>query len=202
MPPINKIRSSNRAKAAIAGIVAAAIGGMVAIFPGQNPVHDDTALAIKTLVGPWEGRKLKAYLDTLAKPPVWTICDGDTDNVKPGMIETPEGCDRRVAMKMEKVYRPALVKCAEDWGDHPLSWRGMMLSLSWNIGTGGTCRSTAMRIVNEAEIGKRKPDYVASCKAATAFNKAGGQVYIGLVNRREMGDSSRIGEAELCVSGL
>lgn len=39
-------------------------------------------------------------------------------------------------------------------------------------------------------------------EAATVFNRVGGRMVIGLVNRREMGDPSRIGEAELCVSGL
>ncbi|MGV1953138.1 glycoside hydrolase family protein [Agrobacterium vitis] len=41
-----------------------------------------------------------------------------------------------------------------------------------------------------------------ACEAQTAWNKAGGQVVNGLVKRREMGDAQRIGEAEICVSGL
>ncbi|MNW16158.1 hypothetical protein D3C71_2149160 [compost metagenome] len=49
-----------------------------------------------------------------------------------------------------------------------------------------------------AKVGK----YRESCEAATAWNKAGGKVLRGLVLRREMGDEKRIGEAELCVSGL
>ncbi|WP_323455290.1 glycoside hydrolase family protein [Rhizobium sp. AN5] len=44
--------------------------------------------------------------------------------------------------------------------------------------------------------------YRQGCEAQTAWNKAGGQVVRGLVNRREMGDAQRQGEAELCVSGL
>lgn len=195
MPPINKIRPSKRAAGAIAGILAVAVGGMVALFPGQKPVHDDTALAVRTLVQPWEGRSLKAYLDTLPKKPVWTICDGDTDNVTPNMVETPQGCDKRLATKMERDYRPPLVKCITGWDGKPLSWRAMMISLSWNVGTGAACGSTAARLGIAGQ-------FKASCEAATAFNKAGGRVYIGLVNRREMGDANRIGEAELCVTGL
>ena len=199
--PINKLRSTPRAKALIASIVAVTVAGYVTIFPGQPKVHDDVALAIKTAM-PWEGRQLVAYLDRIAKPPVMTICDGDTDDVRPGQVETPAGCDQRTAMKMEKRYRPALVACIAKWDDQPLSWRGMMLSLSWNIGTGGVCNSTATRIVNDANRLGKKPDYLASCNAATAFNKAGGRMIVGLAKRREMGDASRIGEGELCVSGL
>lgn len=200
--PINKITSSRRAKGAIAAVIAAAVGGMVALFPGEKPVHDDVALATTHLVQPWEGRHLRAYLDKLAKPSVWTICDGDTTNVRPGMVETQAGCDKRLAVKMERDYRPPLVNCVQAWDKQPLSWRAMMISLAWNVGTGAACRSTAARIVNQATILKAKPNYTASCHAATAFNKAGGRVYIGLVNRREMGDKTRMGEAELCVSGL
>jgi GH24 family phage-related lysozyme (muramidase) len=193
--PVNQIKPSKRAQAAIASITALAFGGYITLFSGQPPVHDDVALAVKELVGPWEGRKKVAYLDKLAKPPVWTICDGDTNNVKPGMVETDEGCNRRVVEKMEGVYRPALVKCIAYFDKKPLSWRSMMISLSWNIGTGATCNSTAAKRGREGK-------YTESCLAATAFNRAGGQVYIGLVNRREMGDKTRIGEAELCVTGV
>ena len=198
---ISKLRATPRAKALIASIVAASVAGYVAIFPGQPRVHDDVALAIKTAM-PWEGRQLVAYLDRIAKPPVWTVCDGDTDDVRPGLVETPASCDQRTAMKMEKRFRPTLVACIVDWDKQPLSWRGMMLSLSWNIGTGAACGSTAARIVNDATRLGWHPDYVQSCKAATAFNKAGGRMIIGLAMRREMGDASRIGEGELCVSGL
>ena len=58
-----------------------------------------------------------------------------------------------------------------------------------------TCGSNAARL-------GRAGRYHDSCLAATAWDKAGGQVLIGLVNRREMGDAKRIGEAELCVTGL
>lgn len=194
----NKLRPTKRASALIASIVAASVAGYVALFPGQAAVHDDVALAIKTAM-PWEGRHLKAYRDVVG---VLTICDGDTTDVRPGQVETPEGCDRRTAQKMERVYRPALVKCVTDWDGQPLAWRGMMLSLAWNIGTGAACKSTATRIVNDAERLGKTPNYIASCEAATRFNRAGGRVFIGLVNRREMGDAKRIGEGELCVSGI
>lgn len=191
--PINRIRASGRARAAIAAVVAASLGGVATIF-GSYRVPDDVALAVK-IIGPWEGRSLVAYHDRLAKPPVWTICDGDTDDVRPGMVETPAGCDKRLVVKLQRNYRAPVAACVGDWDKRPLSWRASTLALAWNIGIGATCGSTAVRL---AKAGK----YSESCEAATAFNKAGGRRLPGLVNRREMGDPTRIGEAELCVSGL
>jgi len=192
--PINKLRSSSRARAAIAAVMvsAAAAGGYYATGNGYPPEVD---LAIHTLIQPWEGRELHAYLDKIAKPPVWTICDGDTNNVKPGMIETPAGCNKRIAEKMMRVYYARVSQCIGNWKTAPIGWKAMMLSLSWNIGVVGTCNSTAAR------LGRLK-QFEASCNAATAFNRAGGKVIIGIVRRRENGDASRIGEGELCVSGL
>ncbi len=192
---MTKLRSSRRARAAIAAILAVSIGGMVALFNGAYQVPDDVALAIDYLVQPWEGRSLEAYYDTIADPPVWTICDGDTDNVVPGMIETPQGCNRRLAVKLVRDYRAPLTKCIPGFGDKPISWRAMMDSLAWNIGVHAACTSTAAR---RGIAG----DYLGSCRAATWWNKAGGRMVIGLVHRREMGDAARIGEGELCVSGL
>lgn len=191
--PINKIRSSPRAQALIAAVVAASVAGVATIFGGYR-VPDDAALAVK-IIQPWEGRSLTAYLDKLAKVPVWTICDGDTDNVRPGMVDTDEGCDRRLAVKLVRDYRAPLVRCLAPWDERPLSWRASMISLAWNIGVGGACGSTAARLAREGR-------YRESCEAATAFNKAGGKRLTGLVNRREMGDAARVGEAEICVSGI
>ncbi|SCM71473.1 Lysozyme [uncultured Pleomorphomonas sp.] len=191
-----KLTASKRAKTAIAAvIVAAGAGGTIALFPGTPPVPDDVALAVQVLVKPWEGRSLRAYYDTVAKPAVWTICDGDTTNVRPGMVETPAGCDKRLATKIVRDYRGKLVACIANWNRAPLSWRAMMNSLAWNIGTGAACGSTAARL-------GRAGRWLESCVAATAFNRAGGRMVVGLANRRGMGDASRIGEGELCVSGV
>ncbi|MCM5557342.1 lysozyme [Pleomorphomonas sp. JP5] len=194
MPTI-KLAPTRRARAAIAAVLlSAGAGGTLALMPGAVPVPDDVALAVTVLVKPWEGRSLTAYLDTIAKPPVWTICDGDTTDVKRGMVETPAGCDRRLSIKLVRDYRSRLVACVPNWSSAPLSWRAMMNSLAWNIGAGAACRSTAARL-------GRAGRWLESCTAATAFNRAGGRMVVGLANRRGMGDASRVGEGELCVSG-
>jgi lysozyme len=40
-----------------------------------------------------EGTALVAYQDSIG---VWTICQGDTHNVRPGLVETPAGCEARL----------------------------------------------------------------------------------------------------------
>lgn len=191
-----KLSSTRRARAVIAAVVlAAGAGGTVALMPGVAPVPDDVALAVEVLVKPWEGRSLTAYLDRISRPPVWTICDGDTTNVKPGMVETPFGCDRRLATKIVRDYRTKLSACISNWDAAPLSWRAMMDSLAWNIGASAACTSTAARL-------GRTSHWQESCTAATAFNRAGGRMVVGLARRRGMGDAARIGEGELCASGV
>ena len=187
--PLNKIGSSRRAKSVIAAVmsISTTIGGAYYVVrPGAEPVPAAVVLASEALIQPWEGRELRAYFDRIAKPPVWTICDGDTENVKPGMVETPAGCDARLKKRLTKDFFPGLQKCIASFDSKPVAWQAMMTSLSYNIGISAACRSTAARL-------GRGGQYQASCSAATAFNKAGGKLIIGLVKRREMGDATRIG---------
>ncbi len=190
---VNRLTSTKRGKSAIAGIVALAIGGMVALSTGAK-VPDDVALAETTLVIPWEGWELRAYADPATGGEPYTICGGDTVDVKPGMVETPAGCTARLGRRMAE-FRAKLVACIPGFARKPISWRAMMNSLAYNIGPAAACRSTAAKLGIAGQ-------YVASCNAATAYNRAAGRVMIGLVKRREMGDATRIGEGELCVSGL
>jgi len=88
-----------------------------------------------------------------------------------------------------------LTKCIGGFDGYPLSWQVSMLSLTYNIGTGAACSSTAARRAISGDL-------EGSCQAMTWFNKAGGKVVKGLKLRREMGDANRIGELELCLSGL
>lgn len=192
--PTKPLRPTKRAAAALAAVVAASVGGY-AIMPGTSVrVPDDVLLASTYLVRPWEGRELRAYPDPATGGKPWTICDGDTEGVRPGMVETTSGCDKRLVRRMME-FRAALVACITGFSAAPLSWRGMMLSLAWNIGAPRACSSTAARLGREGRYGE-------SCNAATAFNRANGKVFVGLVNRREMGDASRNGEGEMCVTGL
>ncbi|MDX3805144.1 MAG: hypothetical protein QHC89_01820 [Bosea sp. (in: a-proteobacteria)] len=161
--------ASKRAKTAIAAIVAlaAAGGGYVTMSSGDR-VPDDVALAATYLVSPWEGRELRAYPDPATGGAPWTICDGDTVGVKRGMVETPAGCDRRLSRRMMQ-FRGELVACIPNFAAKPLSWRAMMNSLSYNIGTGATCRSTAARLGNARGMTFRPRGDMVAISTSQAF---------------------------------
>lgn len=194
----DQIRPSGRAKAAIAAVlsISTMIGGTwYVVKPGQKPIPAAIVLADQTLVQPWEGRALHAYYDRIAYPHRWTVCDGDTANVTPNMTETPAGCDARLQRRMADEFYPGLQECIDNFDKKPLSWQAMMISLAWNVGVRKACDSRAADFGNAG-------NYHASCVAATSFNRAGGRVIIGLKRRREMGDRTRIGEGEICESGI
>ena len=102
MPPRFAIKATGRGKAAVLAVLVAAAAGAYGV--GPTAVPPEVILARNTLVRPWEGRERRAYYDTIARPAVWTICDGDTDNVKPGMVETPEGCDKRLDTRLTRDF--------------------------------------------------------------------------------------------------
>ncbi|MGX7874446.1 glycoside hydrolase family protein [Mesorhizobium sp. ORM6] len=203
--PIGKIKASPRATAAIAAAVAAAAAS------GWHSQHDTTPkvlppaviLATDKLILPWEGMVLKSHWDRYAK--IFDICAGLTringKPVGPNMSFTRPQCE---AMTREQIYNDywlPLVKGVPNFLNFPVGVQAAMLSGAWNLGVGtvdsrkGIAGSTATRWHMQGQ-------YRKGCEAQTAFNKAGGIVVDGLVKRREMGDAQRLGEAEICVSGL
>ncbi|RUU22667.1 glycoside hydrolase [Mesorhizobium sp. M7A.F.Ca.AU.002.06.1.1] len=198
---MNKIRSSGRAKSAIAAALAAALaaGG----YYSTNKTPPAVVLAVDSLIIPWEGLVLKSHWDRFAKK--YDICHGDTlvngKPVTPGMSFTKEQCHDMLMKRVVNDYYKPLTRCIAGYTKLPVSLQASLLSGAYNFGVGskekhkGLCGS---RAASFAEAG----DYNTACLAMTAFNKAGGDIVQGLVRRREMGDAQRIGEAELCVSGL
>lgn len=204
--PINKIVATKRGKAAVAAaLIAAATSGWTAFteLRGETPQTVRTAiargitpapvqLAIDKLIKPWEGVHLVAYRDMVGVP---TICWGETKGVKMGMRKTLAECDTMLTKRVTEDYYLPLVDGLKGYTRAPDSLQASMISLAYNVGTGGAKSSTAAKRLSAGR-------YREACEAATSWNKAGGQVVRGLVNRREMGDAQRLGEAELCVSGL
>ncbi|MER9524069.1 glycoside hydrolase [Mesorhizobium sp. M0292] len=214
--PINKIKATGRGKAAVAAaVLAAASSGWTAyvasrpdpavaaihaaIDKGLTPPAVD--LAAKVLIKPWEGLVSHAHWDTFAKK--YDICYGDTlINGKPvtaGMSFTAEQCLAILKVRLVRDYYLPLVDGVKDYAIAPVSVQASMLSGAYNFGVVAAKNSSTARFVT-------KHEYFTACIAQTAFNKAGKgknrKVVQGLVNRRENGDAQRIGEAELCVSGL
>lgn len=66
-------------------------------------------------------------------------------------------------------------------GEVPLYQRewDAYVSLTYNIGAGTFCRSTLVR-----KLKGTPPDYVAACAEILRWNRAGGQVSVGLSRRR------------------
>ncbi|HWJ71939.1 MAG TPA: lysozyme [Kaistia sp.] len=190
--PVNKLTATKRGKAAIAAVLAVTIGGVVTLATGEK-IPPAVVLADKYVAGPWEGLKTAAYWDADGK--VWTVCRGETKGVKKGDRYTVAQCEAMFVDRLNLDFYKPIIKCAPALVGAPVSVQAAMLSGAYNFGVTAWCKSTAAARV-------RAKDFRAACVAQTAFNRAGGRVLPGLVNRREMGDAQRIGEAELCLSGL
>lgn len=87
-----------------------------------------------------EGTEYRAYRDIAG---IWTICQGDTKNVRPGMVETKAGCQKRLEQQLIAHAAPVL-KCTPwlkgEGRDYP---RAAAVSLAYNVGVSAYCRSTA-----------------------------------------------------------
>jgi lysozyme len=114
----------------------------------------------------------RAYQDIVG---VWTIGFGTTENVKPGDTITPVQALQRKLSDVQK-FEGALKSCVRV----PLAQNeyDSFLSLAYNIGPTAFCKSTLVAKLNAG-------DYSGACKEILRWNKAGGRVVKGLVNRRE-----------------
>jgi GH24 family phage-related lysozyme (muramidase) len=203
--PINKIIETKRGKAAVVGaIIAAAAAGWHSVKDTSAKVLPPAViLATDQLILPWEGMVLSAHWDRFAK--IYDICAGLTKiNGKPVTANMRFSRAQCEAMTREQIFNDYYLKLIEKvpgYASFPIGVQAAMLSGAYNFGVGsitsgkGMAGSTATRFHMTGE-------YRKGCEAQTNFNKAGGIVLDGLVKRREMGDRQRIGEAEICVTGL
>lgn len=136
-----------------------------------------------------EGLEYKAYRDIAG---IWTICAGDTANVRPGMIETPEGCQRRLEAQLVAHAKPVM-QCTPRLTEPGRDWqRAAAVSLAYNIGVGAWCKSTADRRFDAA-------DWRGGCDAFLRWNKARVRGELrevrGLTKRRQE-------ERAVCLRGI
>jgi lysozyme len=139
---------------------------------------EDTIRIAVALIFPSEGCRTAAYLDTLAKPPVWTIGHGTTEvdgePVTEGMTCTPAEANGWAATFITEtakfVYRKVTVPISDNQA-------AALISLCYNIGMGHFERSSVLAALNcgfYAEAADRLLDY----------DEAGGRAVSGLETRR------------------
>jgi len=139
------------------------------------------------LIAQWEGKRNNAYLDIVGVP---TICYGSTRGVSLGDYKTDQECLELLKAEVLE-YREGLHNyfTKETKQERlPPKRDAAFVSLAYNVGISGAGNSTATRRLN-------KGDVAGACKALTWWNRAGGRVVRGLVNRRAQ-------EYELCIEGV
>jgi lysozyme len=142
------------------------------------------AAAAVALVASWEGVKTVAYKDIVGIP---TVCFGETRGVKMGDRYSMDDCRAMLGdalVEFEQGMRACLTR-PDAIPDKPYV---AFLSLSYNIGTRAFCGSTVARKANAGDI-------KGACNSIPAWNRAGGRVVKGLVNRRAE-------EQRICLEGV
>lgn len=123
------------------------------------------------LIQKYEGCELTAYRCPAG---VWTIGYGRTTNVKPGDTCSQAQADAWLVEEYDH-FEAQVLKLVTVALSEPQ--RGALVSLAYNIGVSAFRKSTLLRMLNAG-------DYAgASCQFGR-WNKAGGKVLKGLVNRR------------------
>lgn len=137
-------------------------------------------------VARWEGLETRAYLDLVG---VATVCYGETKGVRLGDSYTVLECDAMLGREL-LAYRAGLHRYIAPpvLADlMPVPRDVAFVSLAYNVGVSGAGKSTAVRRLNAGDV-------AGACDALTWWNKAGGRVVRGLVNRRA-------DEKRLCLHG-
>lgn len=119
--------------------------------------------------------RYKAYLDTLAKPPVWTLYCGLTRGVQEGMICTAEEGDKMFAKELA-IYEDAVERLITvDLNQNQFD---ALVSFCYNCGTGALQNSTLRRVLNQGK-------YEQVPAQLMRWVHAGGKEWPGLVRRRK-----------------
>lgn len=180
-------------------IVIALIAVATLLLAGQamaQATERGTMRVLVPLVMKWEGehrcrdnpRLHCAYLDIVGVP---TLCFGETKGVSLGDRATDAECRRKLEHRLTADFRAGLHRYfTPDTKAHRLTdgRDAAYVSLAYNVGIRGAGRSTATRRLNAGDI-------AGGCAAIGWWNKAGGRVVRGLVNRRAE-------EVTLCRQGL
>lgn len=127
-----------------------------------------------------EGCRLRAYLDSVARPPVWTIGHGTTRiNGRPvpeGMTCTVAEADAWALDDARDATNQILHVVTVTLDDYQL---GALISLVYNIGIGAFRTSSVLEALNRGL-------YTIAANRFLEYDHAGGHVVSGLVTRRDL----------------
>ena len=160
----------------------AAGGGIMANRLQKSGVA--AALAV-SVIGGAEGLRQTAYPDPATRGNPWTICYGHTGHVSPGERESIAQCKALLLADLNK-EADGIDQCIHV--TMPDTRYVAVLSLAHNIGVGGVCRSSVVRLLNEGRTAE-------ACDFFLHYNRAAGFVMPGLTRRREE-------EKSLCLEEL
>jgi len=135
-----------------------------------------------SFIGQWEGLRTEAYRDIVG---VWTVCYGETKNVRPGDSYSKAECDAMLAQAIA-FYEAQLDRCLT--APVPAGMKIALVSWTYNVGAGAACRSTLVRKANAGDL-------AGACRELPRWNRAGGRVIRGLTNRR-------LSERAMCLRAL
>lgn len=133
------------------------------------------ALAMGLVAG-WEGLYTHAYKDPVG---IVTVCYGITNSdrkVRMGDRYSKEECHQMLAEALPK-YNKDVKRCIPAIDTFPPHRHAAIVSFTYNVGGGALCKSSVARYLNQGRVKQ-------GCDALLLYNKAGGRVLKGLVNRR------------------
>lgn len=137
------------------------------------------------LIGGFEGLRQNAYPDPATGGKPWTVCYGETLDVRKGDYHTIAECKAMLIQSLEK-YANGIENCVK--APLPDDRFVALVSFSYNVGVGAACKSSVVKLINAGQTR-------AGCDALMRWNKAAGITFPGLTKRRAK-------ERELCLRGL
>jgi len=172
---------------ALLGVIAAA--GLFVSVPADESgrvVRTEVTAAGDVVATHVSGPEYRAaYRDIVG---IWTICDGDTQDVKAGQVETRAGCQARLERQLVAHAAPVMA-CIPQLGAPGRDYqRWAAVSLAYNVGVSGVCGSSMARHF-------RAGRWRQGCDAILLWDRAGGKVVRGLTLRRQR-------ERAICLRGL
>lgn len=157
-------------------LLARVMGAMFAVTAGTVVYHEGTGIGKDGMA--------HAYLDSAS---VWTICSGDTSDVKRGQVETPAQCQARLRTSIEK-HAQALQGLPESTPDYAVL---AMVDFAYHVGVYGAKSSHTYKLLRAGDV-KGAAAAIGSWKYITDNSKKGKQGW-EFVNGKYRYDCSRAG---------